>query len=537
MNFMAMFLLGSFTIAATHAHAENRQFPWDNLPESFIGMQTGKLQPEGSVRLHGGAAQTSRQSSGGSTGRQTYFLGLDYRGQDRWQLGATAILFDDLPAHAVAGSTETITHLGTAGEVKYQFLHRGPLSASLLAAVEWTYFSRGRGLRTQSELPASQKTSNWMWTISLPITYQVMDRLWLNGEVGYTGAPKNLLDSSGFGDRASFAVGAAYQANRRTFTYGALKYLERSSSTALDIQDRGGKDYIYTLGAQFALTPQSSLNFYVTNAFSQSPVGDDLLFYPDKKRPTLGVVLNYIPTGLGVGDNAPTYWVAKRPKREETRFSDGFTMKFPHTLASDRMRTRCTTRLEEKFSCTTYFSTDPDFQFEFTVEEFALREGANFRSKASESARYMIGGRWQAMDEAYGHPWSMGFGISGGRDFSDPQVGILYAEGSASKAYYWGELGLGGRAAIYSDKTVVGIGLAARYDVAYDLAAFGELTAVKRDHPVWAAGLRWKSSKLPFELDIFTTNSVGMNGIGSLLSNNNPTLGVSLHFENPLELL
>ena len=82
----------------------------------------------------------------------------------------------------------------------------------------------------------------------------------------------------------------------------------------------------------------------------------------------------------------------------------------------------------------------------------------------------------------------------------------------------------------------MGLGLAARYDLADDLAGFGELTVVKRDEPVWSAGYRWKPSTLPFELDIFATNSTGLNGIGSILSNKEPSFGMSLHFENPLDL-
>ena len=79
-------------------------------------------------------------------------------------------------------------------------------------------------------------------------------------------------------------------------------------------------------------TPISALDLYVTNAFSQSPAGDDLLFYPDKREPTLGVVLSYIPSGRGVGGAAPTYWPAVRGAAEGSRFA----------LASDRVHTRRT---------------------------------------------------------------------------------------------------------------------------------------------------------------------------------------------------
>lgn len=269
---LALTLAASLVSGA--ASAGEVDFPWDALPESFVGMQTGELQPKHTLRPHGGAAQTSRASSGGQTGRQTYFLGLDYRAGGDWQLGTTAILFDDAPAHDVAGSGATVTHFGLGAELKYQIAKSDRLSSALLAGFEWTYFSRGGGVQSQAGLPASAKSTGWLWTVSLPTTYQVSDRLWLNGELGYTGAPGTLAGGATIGGRASASVGAVYRASRRLFGYGSVKALARSSAAAIDVQDRGGPDFIYTLGAQVTMTPQSALDLYVTNAFSQSPAGD-----------------------------------------------------------------------------------------------------------------------------------------------------------------------------------------------------------------------------------------------------------------------
>ena len=528
---------GLFCLHSSYLLAGEKNYPWDQLPGSFIGMQTGKLQPPNTVRIYGGEAQTSRKSSGGQTGRQTYVLGVDVRGHNNWQIGATTTLFDDEPAQVVAGSFKSVTQFGAAGKLKYQFFSNGSLHTSLLASAEWSYFSRGAGVRTQSSLAASEKSASWMWTVGVPVTLRLTDRAWLNGEVAYTDAPKALLGSRGFGDRVTVSVGAAYQLSERIFSYGSVKYVSRMTATALDAEHAGSSDFIYTLGAQYAMTPQAALNLYVTNAFSQSPVGDDLLFYPDKNEPVLGAVLNYVPSGMGVGEKAATYWIATRPKYASSRFVDGFTINSPHTLASDRIRTRCTTRSDSNWSCSAYYAPDPDFQFEFSVEDYALREGSNFRSAAIEGTRYLIGGRWQAMDEAYGQPFSLGFGLSGGRDVSDPQLGVLFADANLSKSFSWGELGFNGRAAAYGAETVKGFGFSTRYDLSNSLQVFGEVTGVYRDDVVWAGGLRWQPRALPISFDIFTSNAAGLSGVGSLLSNDQPALGLSIHFEHALDLL
>lgn len=89
-----------------------------------------------------------------------------------------------------------------------------------------------------------------------------------------------------------------------------------------------------------------------------------------------------------------------------------------------------------------YYATDPDFQFEFTTEDYPLRAGSNLRSEAVEGMRLMIGG----------YPFSLGFGISGGRDVPRPEIGALDAEGTASKAFDWGEVAVNGRGAIYAPR-------------------------------------------------------------------------------------
>jgi len=507
------------------------------LPDSFVGLNNGTLQPKNTVQGYIGSAQTSQASSGGQTGRQVYYGGLRYRGSEAWQIGASVAIFDDQPAMPINGRGDSLTYVGTGLDLKYQFHDSGRLSAALLLGVEAAYFSRGFGLTTQSSVPAGDKEWFLASTLSIPVTYQLNDRFWATGEVGYTHAAKTIIGQPGFGGRAFASAGLAYRVSDRLFAYGAVKGLARQISGGIDAPKPGGTDYLYTIGGQFSLTPQSQFNFYVTNAFSPTPTGDDLLFFPDKDKPVFGARLTYTPSGKGVGESAATFRPAMRVNDKSTRFADGFTINSPHTLASDKVHARLSYGSAGHSALSLYYTTDPDFQIEFSVENYALGSGTNFRTAAVEDLRFFIGGRWQAMDEAYGQPFNLGFGMSAGRDFKKPSLGSLFAYASASKSFAWGEAAANVRSAIYGSTTLAGAGVSVTRNFGETFSAIGEYTVVRNDQPVWAFGLRHSAKNLPFSIDLYSTNAAGMNGLGSLLSRDKPRIGISINWEGGLDLL
>lgn len=516
--------------ASGQAMAEDR-YPFADLPESFVGMMNGNLQPKSTLRPYVGSAQTAPSVSGGGTGRQVYFGGWRYRGQGDWQLGWNTSIYDDPPAAAIHGRTENITQLSMGLDFKYQLMQTERLSASVFAGGEFNYYRSG------AALAAGDKPQFFSGTLSLPVTYQLSDDLWVSGEVGYTHAGKTVEGETGFGGRAFASVGAAYRLSDRIFTYGSAKVLKRGISNGIDAQDQGGKSYLYTLGGQYTLTPQSAINVYVTNAYSPLPVGDDWLFYPDKVNPVFGLLLTYIPSGKGVGETATTFRPATRSEPVEKRFSDGFTITSPHTLASDRFHARLSYGAQGQKELALFHTIDPDFQFELAFEDFALGTGSNFRNETAEDTRFFVGGRWQAMDEAYGHPFSLGFRVFAGRDIKKPTVGVIYAEGSASKRFGDAEFTVNPRLAAFGKELRAGLGLGVSYDFTDSLTAIAELTPLRGDKPVWAFGIRKSFEQAPFTLDLYTTNAAGLNGIGSLLSNDKPQIGVSIHWETGFDWL
>lgn len=512
------------------ALAEDR-YPFAELPESFVGMMNGHLQPKSTFRPYVGSAQTAPSVSGGGTGRQVYFGGWRYRGQGDWQLGWNTSIYDDPPAAPIHSRSENITQLTMGLDFKYQLLETERLSASVFAGGEFNYFRSG------AVLGAGAKPQFFSGTLSLPVTYRLSDDLWVSGEVGYSHAGTTVEGETGFGGRSFASLGAAYRLSDRVFAYGAAKVLKRDLADGIDAQDQGGKSYLYTLGGQYTLTPQSAINVYVTNAYSPLPVGDDWLFYPDKINPVFGFLLTYIPSGKGVGESAVTFRPAERTAPAAKRFADGFTVTAPHTLASDRFRARLSYGSAGQKEIALFHTIDPDFQFELAFEDFALGTGSNFRSEAVEDTRFFVGGRWQAMDEAYGHPFNLGFRVFAGRDIQKPTNGVIYAEGSASKRFGDLEVTLNPRFAAFAKELRAGLGLGLSYDFSDSLTAIAEITPLRNDDPVWAVGLRKNFDDLPFTVDLFSTNAAGLNGIGSLLSNDKPQIGVSIHWETDFDWL
>ena len=535
--------LVTFTLAGSvaqfHPYAVTAQerWPFASLPESLVGMTTGTLQPANTYLSYIGSAQTSAASTEGSTGRQVYFGGLRYRGEGPWQIGASIAIFDDVPAAEINGSLDSLTYVGAGLELKYQLYETTGLSAALLMGVEAAYFSRGFGLTSQSSAASDSKDRFTASTLSLPVTYQINDQIWATAEVGYTHAAATVVGGAGFGGRAFTSTGLAHKVSERLFTYGAVKALWRPSDSAIDAPEQGSHHYLYTIGGQFALTPQSALNVYITNAFSPTPIGDDFGFFPDKTAPVFGARLAYIPSGPGVGEGAATFYPATRSQELGTRYADGFTIKAPHTLASDTVHTRLSYGWGGQSALSLFYTTEPDFQFEFTVADYALASGSDFRSEAQEDLRFEVGGRWQAMDEAYGQPFNLGFDISAGRDFKKPSIGTLFVAATASKTFDWGEVTVNARRGIYASEAISGVGLSLSHGLSDSITAIGEFTAVLDDRPVWALGLRHSAPNLPFAIDLYTTNAAGLSGIGSLLSNDRPQVCIALHWEGGIDLL
>lgn len=111
--------------------------------------------------------------------------------------------------------------------------------------------------------------------LSVPISYQLTPSIAAHGELGVTTLPEQIAGREGFGNRAFAALGMNWQANDRMTFYGSAKALLRETDTGIE----GDESTLYTLGARAALTPQVAATVFATNAYSDSPILDDVAFF------------------------------------------------------------------------------------------------------------------------------------------------------------------------------------------------------------------------------------------------------------------
>jgi len=535
-NARAFLLLGWLVSQVTPAAAEEIAGIADST-DNLVGLPNGGLQPTESFRAYIGQAQPPRQSVDTSTGRQMYFGGFEYRRDGPWQFGASVAIFDDPPTQTVDGRNDSITYVGFGLDGKLRVFEGERLAIAVAAGLETVDYSRGGSLPGLGNVADGDRERLLLTTISVPITYQLSNPFWIAGELGYTQAADTAGSGQGFGRRSFATLGFGYQATERQTYYAAAKAVSFGLEDALDAPDGRATQMLYTVGAQYHLTPQSALNLYLTNAFSPTQTGDDLSFFMQPNDAVLGVLLNYIPSGRGVGNAATTFRPVIQPYNPTAQFADTITTKGPHTLASDRARVRLSLGAEGQRAISLHYVPDPDFQFDFSFEDLSLGAGSDFRSEADEDIRYFIGGRWSAMNEAYGDPISLGFGITAGRDFKAPTVGSLSLSASASKDFEWGAAGLSAQSAIFADTTLTGIGTMLRYDLGERFRIMGEASVVRDSDAVWSAGVRYQQPFAGYAVDIYTTNAASFSGVGALLSNDRPQIGMSLHWEFGADLL
>lgn len=513
-------LLTGATIAALlagGAAAEPPAEPFALTPSNAPGLTTGYLQPQGTNQARIGTRQPTESQAG--TGTQVYDGGITFRGYWPYQLGFDATVFDDPPNQPINGSTANLTLGSFEIDGKYVLFETPRMGVAIEGSLAY--------LRYDVEDGESEGLVGG--TLALPATYRLTDRIFLNGEIGVTALPDEIGDNPGFGTRGFAAIGLGFQPTDRLFLYGSVKALFRNDEAGPE----GDEDTLYTLGARYALTPQLAANAYLTNGYADTPVLDDLGFFLDRDETVFGAALTYVPSGQRF--NIPRYGSDVPAVDRELVFGDGITLMGPQTIGSNEMRVELGGGSSGNARLATYISPDPDFQVEAIFEDYALDETSGFRNEEIEDKRYSVGIRYQALSEAEGDPVSLGARVLFGRDFEEPTVGVLFAEGSLRKELGQRvELTLNPKAATYGDEELYAGGLGVGYDVSERLQLIGEAIfgGSDLDEPVYAVGLRRSFPEALSAIDIYATNASGRSGIGSMLAGE-PQIGFTLTWQPP----
>ena len=424
-------------------------------PSSFVGLETGYLQSRQTFEASIGQLQTRTKSSGGSTGRQTYHGGFSYRGRGNFQFGTNILVFDDVPDQEINGSLVDVTQLSAGVNVKYQFIYTKRAAASTQLSLDGIYYSRGKSILHQSEVPSSDKVLFGAATLQFPVSLRLSDNLWATASLGHSFIQERSQTIESFGSRSFVEGGLIYQLSNRLYTYGSIKQIRREKNNALDDINSQKYSSIYTLGGQFSLTPQTALNFYITNLFGQFGSAENINFYPNKTQPVFGVNLKYTPSGKGIGRQAVRYYdPAFNPEAMKSTQTSSDTF-----LKSDQMFVTTFAGSNGANGLALAFSPDPDILANFSLENYYRGSTSKLMSNIDDELRYSIGGRWRSLSEEYGHPFTLTFGANVGRDFNKPSVGALFTDVVLSKRLSRLDLKLSALYGIYASEKPLGVGL------------------------------------------------------------------------------
>ncbi|WP_375262317.1 hypothetical protein [Palleronia sp.] len=498
--------------------AEPPAEPFALIPTDLPGMSTGYLQPEATNEARIGTRQALEDDETG-TGVQMYDGAVSFRGYWPYQIGISASAFDDPLTEPFEGNAQNFT-LGSIGlDGKFRLHETDRVGVAVEASV--AYLKYGFDGTEKEDLVAA--------TLSLPATYRLSPTVFLNGEIGLTTFPDEAQDLPAPGARSFVAIGAGWQPTDRLTAFGSAKLIARKD----DAGPEGDDNVIYTAGARYALTPQLAATGYVTNGLADTPVLDDLTYFPARDDLVFGAALTYVPSGKRF--NIPRY--ARTDVAEVDRtivFGDGVTLMGPETIGSNELRLNLSAGTSGDTRLFAAISPDPDFQVELFFEDYALDEDTGFRDEEAEDVRYGIGVRYQALSEAEGDLASLGARVILGRDIEEPTLGVIFAEAALAKeAMPRLELTANPKVAAYTGEQVYALGLGAEYEISDRLHAVAEASVVSDDYDsIWAVGLRRSFPEALSAIDIYATNAAGRTGIGSMLAGETQ-VGASLVWQTP----
>ncbi|SFH50004.1 hypothetical protein SAMN04488020_11817 [Palleronia marisminoris] len=498
--------------------AEPPAEPFALIPTDLPGMSTGYLQPEATNEARIGTRQALGDDEVG-TGVQLYDGAVSFRGYWPYQIGISAAAFDDPLSEPFEGNEQNFT-LGSLGiDGKYSLYETARSAVAVEAGV--TYLKYGFDGTEKEDLVAA--------TLSLPATYRLSPTLFLNGEIGLTTFPDEAQDLPAPGARSFVALGAGWQPTDRVTVFGSAKAILRED----DDGPEGDDNVIYTAGARYALTPQVAATGYVTNGLADTPVLDDLTYFPARDELVFGAALTYVPSGKRF--NIPRYGETDVAAVDRAIvFGDGVTLMGPETIGSNELRLNLSAGTSGNSRLVAAISPDPDFQIEMFLEDYALDEDTDFRTEETEDIRYGFGARYQALSEAEGDFASLGARVILGRDIEEPTLGVLFGEAALAKEVAPRlELTANPKAAAFTGDEIYAFGLGAEYEISDRLHAVAEASVVSDDRDgIWAVGLRHTFPETLTAIDVYATNAAGRTGVGSMLAGETQ-IGASFIWQTP----
>ncbi|SMX23625.1 hypothetical protein [Boseongicola aestuarii] len=477
----------------------------------FHGVETGDLLREETLELRFGWHQSNSETTGG-TGQQVYESGIAYRGTGEWQLGARVSVYDDPPPAAIGGSLANLSILSIGVEAKRSFIETERLSGAVTASFE--------GFRYASGLSKSDiEIDTVVGSLHAPVSLSLTPKLRAHIDPAVAFLPDRMNGGDGFGTTAFLGTALSWEATDRVTAYAEATYQVAGRGNTFDASGAIVRDLAWSAGARIQVAPAADLDLYVTNRAGGTMATSGLTLPPNGDQTLFGAQLVYRPGQ----DREP------RPETDQNavRPPDGLMLRSGAILPLETRRLIASAGTGG--AATLGISTSPDtgLQFDVFLERHA-EASADQVSVAPGPNRYMLGGRLQLHEPTAALPVWIAAGVFAGRETEPPGAGAFYGELTASKTLRSGySVRVQPHIAAWGDQRRVGLGLGISRPVSDTLELIGEFSLNGSREDTWATGIRWnRQNALSFTA--FATNSIGLQGHGTMIAAKEPRLQVSL---------
>lgn len=522
------------TIAEANAPAQAADLeaavrsPLERPPTRLFNLETANQLPAGALLFLFGAHQTLSDDSIG-TGSQLYYGGIDWGLSDDVQLSLLGQVYDDPPTRSINGQSPNTTLFSIAPSIKYRLLSTPQLGLSLQGSLESlllssALFNSGDG-----------KDTRIIGSIHTPLTYSASPALQFHLTPGISFFPQSLNNRELYGTLFTLGTSISWQPNQQWLLYSTLNFPLGPGGNVINTDQSIGRQPVWAIGTRYNLTPKTALSLYATNGLGVTPATGILASIPSGDELLLGLTLNYAPdTGLGYRSSyrssAEEAAVEPLTERSSQLLVNGITLTTASTLQPGMLALSTSAGTDSNYSVGLAYSPDEALQIEAILEDFGSSSGVRSPSAVSDGLRYMVGAKLRLLDQRQGDAVSLSARILAGRNTRT--VGVLFAElpityqASPSTALFFTP-----KFAAFSDQIDVGLGLGVNYEVASGLQLLGEITPVfGGDRLVWAIGTRYSFSSQPLSVDLYATNAIGRNGIGTLVGQADAQFGIGLNW-------
>ncbi|MGB3496293.1 MAG: hypothetical protein WBA57_26430 [Elainellaceae cyanobacterium] len=515
-------------------HRPDGRSPIQRPQPRLFNLETANFLEEGALQLRVGAHQTfmgDRPDSG--TGDEVYDGSIDYGVFDDLQIGITANFFDDPPNRAVDGELPNVRLFSIAPHVKYQIVDQERLAIALHGAVEFLLIEAEPGLFNDTR--DDEFASVVAGTLQAPLTFNASPDIQLHFTPGIAFTPGEVNGGDFYGTFFNIGTGISWQPSDRVSLYGTLNAPLGPGGNTVDSDDGDiVRQLVWAVGARYAVTPRVGVDLYGTNAFGTTPTTGLLSFIPDGNQTTVGVALTYTPeTGLGYGSSFREGDAPPLSDRDTQLLVDGLTLTTANTLQPGMVSVGVGAGFGDRFNVDLAYSPDEDFQIEASLDEFGAEDNVSSDDSGGTDLKYMLGARVRLLDQRRGDPVTLSARLMGGRDTgANNQVGVLFTELPVLyEATEHLALFATPKAAFFADQSRIGLGLGINYALPHGFQLIGEVTPVIDGEPtVWSAGARYHHPDTNLGVDVYVTNSIGRNGLGSLVGESGASVGVNLNW-------